>query len=117
MSDILITPNGIRNLKAVDNIKIPFVRNFNDHVYHLYVIKCDYRDKLAYYVKLHGVQTVINHLVSIPFLFAFKLMNHLPQDCPNVFSNQSEILLLTIYHEMPVDHLEKVISLIYGFEL
>lgn len=103
-------------LKNAYNIKLPSVRNFNDHVYHLYVIKSEYRDRLAHYLKENKVQTVINYPISLPFLPAYQRLNHSPQDFPNAFANQSKVLSLPIYPEMPAYHVDKVISLVSGFK-
>ena len=103
-------------LMEVANIQVPFASDFTEHVYHLYVLKTNQRDELANYLKQHNVQTVINYPVALPFLPAYKRLNYSPADFPNAFANQSKVLSLPIYPEMPADQVEQVISLVSEFK-
>lgn len=104
-----------RELKDNIGIQLPAVTEFSEHVYHLYVIKSNERDTLARYLKEHNVQTVVNYPVALPFLPAYRRYNHSPEDFPNAFANQFKVLSLPVYPEMPVDQIERVITLVGAF--
>lgn len=99
-------------LSVLDDIKTPKVSDNCEHVWHLYVIKSSARDTLAKFLADKGVQTVINYPVALPFLPAYRRLNHQYSDFPNAFRNQSEILSLPIYPELTDLQMNKVIDLI-----
>lgn len=97
-------------LANVENITVPYVAEAREHVWHLYVIKHPNRDGLARYLNNNGVQTVINYPVALPFLPAYKRFGHTPEEFPNAFSNQSQILSIPIYPELSEDQMDYVTS-------
>jgi dTDP-4-amino-4,6-dideoxygalactose transaminase len=102
-------------LSKLDGIRVPKIAEGREHVWHLYVIRSDRRDNLAEFLNKNGVQTVINYPVALPFLTAYKRFNHQPEDFPNAFRNQSEILSLPIYPELSNSQTCRVIELIDKF--
>lgn len=102
-------------LSMFDGIKVPRVAEGREHVWHLYVIKSKRRDDLADLLNRNGVQTNINYPVALPFLPAYKRLNHRPEDFPNAYRNQSEILSLPIYPELTDAQLGRVVELIGEF--
>lgn len=102
-------------LSKVAGIKVPKSAAGREHVWHLYVIRTERRDALAEFLSRHGVQTVINYPIALPFLPAYKRFNYLPADFPNAFSNQSKILSLPIYPELTDLQVGRVIGLINKF--
>jgi len=91
------------NLSCIDNITIPKVLDNVYHSWHLYVIKTEFRDQLAEYLKNQGISTQLNYPIALPFLKAYSYLNHLHSDFPNAFYNQSRILSLPIYPELSND--------------
>lgn len=104
-------------LSSLVGIKTPTIAEGREHVWHLYVIKSSERNGLADWLSKNGVQTVINYPVALPFLPAYKRMNHRHEDFPNVFGNQSKILSLPIYPELTDLQLYTVTELINKFSL
>lgn len=102
-------------LADLDGITVPKVADDREHVWHLYVIRSESRDKLAKFLKTHGVQTVINYPVALPFLPAYQRLNHQPDDFPNAFHNQSKVLSLPIYPELTFTQVSMVSKLITEF--
>lgn len=102
-------------LSSVSGIKPPFTAEGREHVWHLYVIKCDERDGLAQHLNERGIQTVINYPVALPFLPAYKRLGHVAQDFPNAFGNQSRILSLPIYPEFTEQDMNYVVDAIGSF--
>jgi dTDP-4-amino-4,6-dideoxygalactose transaminase len=99
-------------LGSVTGVQVPIEANGREHVYHLYVIRHARRNELARALGEHGVQTVINYPVALPFLPAYSRLEHKPEHFPNAWSNQSRILSLPIYPEMSDAHQEHVVKAI-----
>lgn len=87
-------------LKGIESIDIPFVRNECNPVWHLYVIRTKKRDELKDYLKKESISTIINYPISLPFLPAYKRFNHVPNDFPNSYANQKEILSLPFFPDI-----------------
>lgn len=103
------------HLSNIDDIVIPKELENREHVWHLYTIKCKSRDGLAKYLGENGIQTVINYPIALPFLPAYKRMNHMSSDFPNAFRNQSEILSLPIYAELGNEKIYKICKTVEKF--
>lgn len=95
LKDVVITP-------AV----LPDVR----HVYHLYVIRIKNRNKVREFLAEKGIQTGIHYPIPLPFLNAYKYLEHKPIDFPVVRSIKDEILSIPIHGDMSDDHVEYVIK-------
>lgn len=52
-------------LRGVDGIELPKVRGNGEHVFHLFVIKTQKRDKLQKYLKDKGINTLIHYPIPI----------------------------------------------------
>jgi dTDP-4-amino-4,6-dideoxygalactose transaminase len=102
-------------LSKLDRIKVPNVAEGREHVWHLYVIRSEARDKLAEFLKINDVQTVINYPVALPFLSAYRRYDHKHAEFPNAYKNQSKVLSLPIYPELTDMQAEKVSRLIDKF--
>ena len=103
-------------LNQVEDLEIPHVALGRTHVYHLYTIQHLHRDELAKYLGANGVQTAINYPVALPFLEAYSRFDHRPDQFPNAYRQQSNILSLPMFAEITADQQEVVIDLIHAFE-
>lgn len=88
-------------LKGAGDIVVPQVGAEREHVYHLYVIRTERRDALKKHLGERGVSTVLNYPKALPFYPAYAYLGHRPEDFPVAYRNQSRILSLPIYPEMP----------------
>ena len=104
-----------QRLSVLHELTTPVIADGREHVFHLYVIQYKARDKLKSFLFDNGVQTIINYPIALPFLTAYKDLNHSPQDFPNAWSNQSKILSLPIYPEMTNEQVDYVCELIEEF--
>ena len=103
-------------LNQVKDLEIPHVAPGRTHVYHLYTIQHPHRDELAKYLSANGVQTAINYPVALPFLEAYSRFDHRPEQFPNAYRQQGNILSLPMFAEITADQQEVVIDLIHAFE-
>src|SRR5918996_1334284 len=97
-------------LKDVVDVITPKVGAGRDHVYHLYVIRTEDRDALRKHLTDAGIATVLNYSKALPFYPAYAHLGHGPEDFPVAYANQSRILSLPIYPEIPSDAIEEVAS-------
>jgi dTDP-4-amino-4,6-dideoxygalactose transaminase len=91
------------SLSDVGDVGTPEVAPGRDHVYHLYVIRTEKRDALRKHLADAGIATVLNYPKALPFYPAYAYLGHAPKDFPVAHANQSRILSLPIYPEMPED--------------
>lgn len=99
-----------QGLACASDLTLPVCQDGHEHVYHLYVVRHDRRDELASVLKQHGVQTVINYPVALPFLPAYAHINAQPNQFANAFSNQSRVLSLPLFAELGEDDQRYVIE-------
>jgi dTDP-4-amino-4,6-dideoxygalactose transaminase len=90
-------------LAGVGDVQTPKVAPDRDHVYHLYVIRTERRDALKAHLEAAGIATVLNYPKALPFYPAYAYLGHTPADFPVAYRNQSRILSLPIYPEMPTE--------------
>ena len=110
--------NGIKNLDIV----LPFPENTafepaknTEHVWHLFVIRCEQREKLQDYLTKNGVQTLIHYPIPPNKQLAYKEMNHLDYPITNAIHN--EVLSLPISPVMSEDDVQKIITILNNFKV
>ncbi|MFZ2656374.1 MAG: DegT/DnrJ/EryC1/StrS family aminotransferase [Victivallales bacterium] len=102
-------------LKDIPRIRIPLIRQGAEHVFHLYVIKCEKRDALKEHLAANGIQTMIHYPKALPFLEAYRYLNHKESDFPVAYRCQSEILSLPMYPELTAEEIKYVAGKIKDF--
>lgn len=58
-------------------IILPYVEDYRDHVWHLFVVRTENRDKFREYLAKHGIQTIIHYPVPPHKQLAYKQWNNL----------------------------------------
>ncbi len=108
---------GIKNPK----IKLPVPENNTftaeknkEHVWHLFVIRCQQREKLQEYLTSSGVQTLIHYPIPPNKQLAYTAMNHL--DYPITNAIHEEVLSLPLSPVMPEEEVKKVIEILNNFQ-
>src|SRR6266516_3038365 len=102
-------------LEGVGDVITPEVGSNRDHVYHLYVIRTENRNVLREHLSQAGISTVLNYPKALPFFPAYAHLSHVPKDFPVAYFNQSRILSLPIYPEMPEETITRVANTISHF--
>jgi dTDP-4-amino-4,6-dideoxygalactose transaminase len=97
-------------LEDVGDVITPRVAPDRDHVYHLYVIRTENRDVLRKHLTDAGIATVLNYPKALPFYPAYAHLGHGAEDFPAAYANQSRILSLPIYPEIPNEAVEEIAS-------
>jgi dTDP-4-amino-4,6-dideoxygalactose transaminase len=104
-----------QRLAGVKGLMTPAVAPGREHVYHLYVVRHDLRDRLAAALAQAGVHTVVNYPTALPFLPAYSRYGHTPEQFPNAHYSQSRILSLPIFPEMTHSQILSVVNAIEDF--
>jgi dTDP-4-amino-4,6-dideoxygalactose transaminase len=105
-----------RLLAGIPGLDLPQVAAGREHVYHLYVVRHDKRDALAKHLGDHGIQTVINYPVALPFVPAYARLGHTAAQFPNAHHNQSRILSLPIFPEITPEQMQAVAAAVRSFK-
>jgi dTDP-4-amino-4,6-dideoxygalactose transaminase len=69
-----IAARYLDGLRGLPGIRLPVARPEVRHAYHLFVIQCDARDRLAARLKEQGIQTGIHYPIALPKLKAYEHM-------------------------------------------
>ena len=71
-------------------------------VYHLYVIRVPgtERDRLRQFLKQRGVETGVHYPIALPFLDAYRHLEHRESDFPEALKASREILSLPMFAEL-----------------
>jgi dTDP-4-amino-4,6-dideoxygalactose transaminase len=108
--------NGIKNpaivLPTPENTSFSHIQN-TEHVWHLFVIRCQQRDKLQEYLTENGVQTLIHYPIPPNKQLAYKEMNHLDYPITNAIHN--EVLSLPISPVMSEENVQEIITILNNF--
>tara|TARA_B100000886_G_scaffold334319_1_gene289673 strand:- start:3417 stop:4529 length:1113 start_codon:yes stop_codon:yes gene_type:complete len=102
-------------LSNIDSIRTPIIRENTFHVFHLYVIIAENRDDLSEFLNSKGIATGMHYPTALPFLEAYKYLNHKPSDFPIAYENQNKILSLPIYPEISNKQIKFICSSIKNF--
>jgi len=97
----------------------PIERGEVQAVYHLYVvrIKLDLRSKLQNFLKTNGISTGIHYPIALPYLNAYKYLDHKEDDFPEALKASKEIISLPIFPELTEAQIQYVIDKITEFGL
>lgn len=100
--------NGLRYnelLSNIDDVLTPSIHPDVKHIFHLYVIRTEQRDKLQAHLEKLGVASGIHYPTALPFLKAYEYLGHKPEDFPVAHQYTSQILSLPMYPELTKDQL------------
>jgi dTDP-4-amino-4,6-dideoxygalactose transaminase len=99
-------------LADVEGIITPSIHPDVKHVFHIYVIRTEQREKLQAHLQKIGVETGIHYPTALPFLKAYKYLGHKPEDFPVAYQYPSQILSLPMYPELTEEMQVKVTDVI-----
>ncbi|HEV2478860.1 MAG TPA: DegT/DnrJ/EryC1/StrS family aminotransferase [Puia sp.] len=93
-------------------VDTPAVRKDARHVFHLYVIRTEGRDKLKKSLESAGVETAIHYPSPLPFMPCYKDRDFRREDFPVAAGYQTRILSIPLFPELSEDCIWYVSSLI-----
>ena len=101
------------NLK--DSVVVPFVPEFSQPVFHLYVIRTKKREALMAFLKKHEIFTGIHYPIPIHLQKAYEDLGYKEGDFPITEKVSKEILSLPIYPEISEEQIVFVCEKIKEF--
>lgn len=108
---------GIYNelLSGTSQIKIPYVRQYNKHVYSAYTIKCKDRDRLEQFLQSNNIQCLVRHPpVHLEPVYG-KMFGFKKGMLPVTESTAKEILSLPMFPILPEKDIQFISSKIEEF--
>jgi len=101
-----------------DKIILPLITDncklFAEHVWHLFIIRCEDRNRLQKYLNNNGVQTLIHYPIPPHKQEAYNFFNNL--SFPVTEKIHNEVLSLPISPVITDDEIKKVVNLLNTFE-
>jgi len=104
-----------KELAGIGDIVIPYVQPNVSHVYHLYVIRTKYRDKLMEFLKNNSIGCAIQYAVPLNLQPAYKGKYEKVSELKTVRKVSNEVLSLPIYPGLRESQIEYVVTKIKQF--
>src|SRR5206468_2591155 len=89
-------------------LQLPSVPNGSRHVYHLYVIQTEGRDRLMEKLKKNGIETAIHYPCPLPLLKAYKAQGYTESEYSNADRAAKGILSIPMYPELTKAMIQQV---------
>jgi len=102
-----------RYIKEINNplIKLPKpTDNEYDHIYHVFVIRCDTRDKLEKYLNDNGIKTLIHYPIPMHLQDAYKDLNIHKGDLPIAEEISNTSLSVPVYYGITDEQVSYIIE-------
>ncbi|MEL6387590.1 MAG: DegT/DnrJ/EryC1/StrS family aminotransferase [Pseudomonadota bacterium] len=104
-----------QHLAGLDGLTLPPERPETRHVYHLYVIRTDQRDRLRTHLQSQAIPTGVHYDRALPFYSAYDYLGHQPADFPNAHAHADTILSLPLHPHLTEDEQATVCDAIRAF--
>jgi len=98
-----------------NKIILPLIRNYREHVFHLFVIRVKNRNKLLNFLKKNNVFAGIHYPIPIHHQPAYKKMLKKKVKLPITEKLSKEILSLPIYPELSLKKVDLICKLVNSF--
>jgi len=102
-------------LADVAQVKTPKIRENGKHIFHVYELRVENREKLIEYLNSHNIQTAIHYPVPLPFMPAYSYLNHNKREFPVAAEYMNQILSLPMYPELTASQITYVVDTIKAF--
>ena len=98
-------------------IELPQVLDESTHVWHLYVIRTQYRNELQDYLSAKGIATVIHYPIPPHLSEAYQYLGYATDSFPKAELYSEQILSLPLFNGMTYDEQSYVIDAINDWEI
>jgi dTDP-4-amino-4,6-dideoxygalactose transaminase len=95
-------------LAGENRVQTPSVDARAEHVFHLYVVQVDDRDRVRQYLNDRGIGAGVHYPVPVHEQPAFQELGLSPDDLPNASRAAKRVLSLPIFPEMTAQQMERV---------
>ena len=97
------------------SFKLPAEAEYAEHVYHLFVVQTEERERLQRYLSAAGVQTGIHYPVPVHLQPAYAALGHMEGDFPEAESQARRVISLPMFAELTEQHLKYVADALSDF--
>jgi dTDP-4-amino-4,6-dideoxygalactose transaminase len=105
----------INNLKSVQGLTLPYCHPDASHVYHLFVIRCEERDRLQQWLESKGVKTVIHYPIPPHLQQAYASAGYSKGDFPVAEMLAGTSLSIPLYPGIRPEEIDYVSEQIIAF--
>ena len=95
---------------------LPVVNTNSTHVFHLYVIRSENRDKLKKYLSEKGIENAIHYPSPLPLLKAYASRNYTSSDFPVAFNACNTMLSIPMFPELTKEQQDYIIDALIQFK-
>lgn len=101
-------------LEKISNSKInlPYINSVTDSVWHVFIIRTEYRDELFNHLKANGIETLIHYPVPIHLQKAYTDLGYVLGDFPVAETISKTVLSLPMWYGMKEDEINYVINVL-----
>jgi dTDP-4-amino-4,6-dideoxygalactose transaminase len=107
--------NAYRERLAGLPVGLPAASEASHHVYHLFVLETDRRDRLRAYLSHRGIETGIHYPIPLHLQTALAELGYRPGEFPNAERLASRSLSLPMYPELELEQVERVATAVQDF--
>ena len=106
-----------RYLNEISNrlVVLPKIRNKSTHVWHLFVIQCDERDRFQEYLNKNGIGSMVHYPIPPHLSEAYNYLGYKEGDFPIAESYAKKVLSIPLYNGMKESEIDYVIEKINSF--
>lgn len=107
-----------RYLNEIKNplIQLPKIRENCSHVWHLFIVRINNREKFQRYLEENGIGSVIHYPIPPHLSEAYKYLGYKEGDFPITENYAKTVLSLPLYNGMTKEELDYVIDIINKYE-
>lgn len=105
----------LKNINKNERVKLPHVTSLEQHVWHLFVIRCNERSALQQYLNLEGIQTLIHYPIPPHKQLAYTEWNK--QNYPITEALHQEVLSLPIGPTITTEQILHIANSINRFNI
>lgn len=102
-------------LQNIEQVTPPLEQDYNYHVYHQYVIRCQQRDRLRQFLSEHEIGSGVYYPTPLHLQPCFANLGYNPGDFPNAEAASKEVLALPVFPELTREQQDAVIENIEKF--
>ena len=105
----------LSELAGIPGLCVPAVKNYENPVYHTFVVQAERREALRPFLESQGIDTNIHYPVPIHLSSAGSELGYAKGSFPKAERQAQKILSLPVYPELEPEHLKHIVSSLRHF--